>query len=54
MNNELLLLLKKLTDTLIEQTKAKTQVTLEYIMNQQLQTFRLFHQLIYLKKVNGY
>ena len=30
MNNELLLLIKKLTDTLIEQTKTKLQETLEF------------------------
>ena len=32
MNNELLLLIKKLTDTLIEQTKTKPQETLEFKM----------------------
>ena len=30
MNNEFLLLIKKHTDTLIEQTKTKPQETLEY------------------------
>ena len=39
MNNELLLLIKKHTDTLIEQTKTKPQETLEFKMNKQLQTF---------------
>ena len=39
MNNELLLLIKKHTDTLIEQTKTKPQETLEFIMNKQMQTF---------------
>ena len=39
MNNELLLLIKKHTDTLIEQTKTKTQETLEFKMNKQRQTF---------------
>ena len=39
MNNELLLLIKKHTDTLIEQTKTKPQTTLEFIMNKQTQTF---------------
>ena len=39
MNNELLLLIKKHTDTLIEQTKAKPQETLEFKMNKQMQTF---------------
>ena len=39
MNNELLLLIKKHTDTLIEQTKTKPQETLEYKMNKQMQTF---------------
>ena len=39
MNNELLLLIKKHTDTLIEQTKTKPQKTLEFKMNRQMQTF---------------
>ena len=39
MNNELLLLIKKRTDTLIEQTKTKPQETLEFKMNKQMQTF---------------
>ena len=39
MNNELLLLIKKHTDTLIEQTKTKPQQTLEFKMNKQMQTF---------------
>ena len=39
MNNELLLLIKMHTYTLIEQTKTKPQETLEYKMNKQMQTF---------------
>ena len=39
MNNELLLLIKKHTDTLIDQTKTKPQETLEFKMNKQSQTF---------------
>ena len=39
MNNELLLLNKKHTDTLIEQTKTKPKGTLEFNMNKQMQTF---------------
>ena len=39
MNNELLLLLKKHTDTLIEQTKTKPQEALEFKMSKQRQTF---------------
>ena len=42
MNNELLLLIKKHTDTLIEQTKTRAQETLEFKMNKQRQTFS-FH-----------
>ena len=42
MNNELLLLIKKHTDTLIEQTKRKPQETLEIKMKKQMQTFS-FH-----------
>ena len=39
MKNELLLLIKKHTDKLIEQTKTKSQETLEFKMNKQMQTF---------------
>ena len=39
MNNELVLLIKKHTDTLIEQTKTKPQETLEFKMNKQRQSF---------------
>ena len=39
MNNELLLLIKKHTDKLIEQTKTKPQETLEFKMIKQMQTF---------------
>ena len=39
MNNELLLLIKKHTDTLIEQTRTKPQETLEFKMIKQMQTF---------------
>ena len=39
MNNELLLLIKKHTDTLVQQTKTKPQETLEFKMNKQTQTF---------------
>ena len=38
MNNGLLLLIKKHTDTSIEQTKTKPQETLEFKMNKQMQT----------------
>ena len=47
MNNELLLLIKKHTDTLIQQTKTKPQETLEFKMNNQKQTFS-FNPPIYL------
>ena len=39
MNNELLLLIKKHTDTLIEQTRTKPQETLEFKMVESKQTF---------------
>ena len=39
MNNELLLSIKKHTDSLIEQTRTKPQETLEFKMNKQMQTF---------------
>ena len=39
MNNELLLLIKKLTDALIQQTKTKPQETLEFKMIKPMQTF---------------
>ena len=39
MDNELLLLIKKHTDTFIEQTRTKPQETLEFKMNKQRQNF---------------
>ena len=39
MTNELLHLIKKHTDTLIDQTKTKPQETLEFKMNKQMKTF---------------
>ena len=39
MNSELLLLIKKHTDTLIEQTNTKPKKTLEFILNKQMETF---------------
>ena len=36
MNNELLFLIRKPTDTLIEQTKTNSQKTLEFKMNKQM------------------
>ena len=41
MENELLLLIKKHTDTLIDHTKTKPQETLEYKMKQQMQKFAI-------------
>ena len=43
MNNELLLLIRKHTDTLIEQTKTKPQENLEYKINKQMQSFSFNH-----------
>ena len=43
MNNELLLLIKKHTDTLIEQTKSQHRETLEFRMNKQMETFSFIH-----------
>ena len=43
MNNELLLLIKNHTDTLIEQTKTKPQETLEFKMTQSKQMFSFNH-----------
>ena len=39
MNNELLLLNRKHTHTLIEQTKTNLQEKLEFILKKQMQTF---------------
>ena len=41
MNNELLLLIKKHTDILIQQTKTEPQETLDFKMDKQMQTFSL-------------
>ena len=40
-NNELLLLIKKHTDTLIDQTRSRPQETFEFKMNKQIETFSL-------------
>ena len=39
MNNDLLLLVKKHTEALIEQTKSKPQLKLELKLNEQIETF---------------
>ena len=52
MNNELLLLMRKHTDTMIEQTKTKLKGTLEFKLKKQ--TFHLILQKTFLKKVTGY
>ena len=44
MNNELLLSIKKHTETLVEQTKSKPQETLEFKTYKQMQIFRLILQ----------
>ena len=49
MNNELLLLIKKHADTLIEQTKTKPQGTLEYKTKKRIETFS-FHPSINLSE----
>ena len=54
MNNESLLLNKKHTDTLIEQTKTKPQETLEFIMNKQMHTFSFNAPIKLVEKENGY
>ena len=41
MNNDLLLLILKHTDTLIERTKTKPQQKLEFKMDKQMQTFSI-------------
>ena len=41
MNNELLLLIKNHTDTLIEHTKTKHQERLNIKLNRQMETFHL-------------
>ena len=50
MNFELLLLIKKHTDTLIEQTKKKPQETLESKMTQSKQTFSFNHPINLVKE----
>ena len=39
MNNELLLLIRKYTDKLLEKTKSGPQETLDFIMHKQMETF---------------
>ena len=44
MNTELLLLCKKQTDTLIEQTKSEPQQMLEFKLSKHLEIFSFHHQ----------
>ena len=39
MNNELLLSIKRHTDTLIEQTKTRPEETLRFVVGKQMETF---------------
>ena len=50
MKNDLLLLIKKHTDTLIEQTKTKPQEKLEFELNKQMQTFSFNPPIILLEE----
>ena len=50
MNSELLFLIKKYTDTLIEQTRTKAQETLEFKMNKKMQTFSFNPPIILLEE----
>ena len=43
MNIELLLLIKKHTNTVIEQTKTRPQETVEFKLNEQMETFSFHH-----------
>ena len=52
MNNELLLLIKKHTDTLIEQTKTQPQETLDFKMNKQRQNFSFNPPIILIEEDN--
>ena len=54
MNNQLLLLIKKPADTLIEQAETKPQETLEFKINKQIETFYFLPPINLLKKENGY
>ena len=49
MNKELLLLIRKHTDTLVEQTKTKPQETVEFTLNKHMESFP-FSPLINLSK----
>ena len=40
MNNELLVLIKKYTDTLIAQTKTRPQEKFEFVLNKQMETIQ--------------
>ena len=54
MNNELLLLIKKRTDTLIQQKITKPQETLEFEMNKQMQTFSFNPPINIVEDGNGF
>ena len=52
MINELLLLIKKHTDALIEQTKIRPEETLQCKVNEQLQTFSFSTPIILIEEGN--
>ena len=54
MKNEALPLIKRHTDTLIEQTKTQPQEILEFRINKQMETFSISPRIKYLKKESGY
>ena len=53
MKNKLLLLFKKRTDKLIEQTKSRQQETPELKMNQQIETLSFNPPVDFYEKENG-
>ena len=54
MNNEVLVLVKKHTDTHIEQTITKPQETLEYKLNMQMESFSVSRPIDLVGEGNGY
>ena len=54
MNNELLLLTEKHTDSLVEKTRTKTQETLVFKMNKRMETFSTSPPIKLSVERNGY
>ena len=54
LDNDLLFLIKKYAETLIEQTKSKRQEIIELKLNKQMRNFKIFQQIFLRKRFDYY